>query len=96
MKFCMQVPMTSIITYIKSKKPPRLVCSRQPPRAAAAEFALARNTIEELRTVEGKKLSSLLFMYYSIARAVVAVGMVAKMAISQGCHPRRFFFIFYM
>ena len=32
LKFCMQVQMASNITYIKSKKPPRLACGHQPPR----------------------------------------------------------------
>ena len=32
-----------------------------------------------------------LFVYYSIVRAGVAATRVAKMSISQGCHPRRFF-----
>ena len=36
-------------------------------------------------------------MYYSIARSGVAPTRVPKMPISQGCHPRRFFyFIFIM
>ena len=36
----------------------------------------------------------MLFVYYSIVRAVVAATRVAKMPISQGCHPRRVFFYF--
>ena len=35
LKFGMQVAMASNITYIKSKKPPRLVRGHQPPRRAA-------------------------------------------------------------
>ena len=41
LKFCMQVPMASNIIYIKSKNPPRKAYGRQPPRAAATQFALA-------------------------------------------------------
>ena len=40
MKICMQVPMTSNIIYIKSKKPPRLAGSRRGVRPI--EWALAR------------------------------------------------------
>ena len=33
----------------------------------------------------------MLFMYYSIARSGIAATRVAKLPVSQGCHPRRIF-----
>ena len=67
---------------------------RQPPRAAAARFALARITSIFMHYRRKKKLFSCFFIYYSRARAVVATGRVAKVAISQGCHPRRFILLY--
>ena len=80
--------------YIRSKKWPRLLPCRQPPGAAAARFVFARNTSIRVHYKKEGKLSSCFFIYYIKARAVVAVTRVAKMTISQGCHPRRFFFDF--
>ena len=78
-------------TYKVKKNPPRKACSRQPPRGAAARFAFARITMVSLiKKVRETALVGFL-MYYSIVRFKVATARVAKMAISQGCHSRRFF-----
>ena len=81
----MQVPMTSINTYIKSKKPPRKAWGRHPPRAAATQFALARTSMILYYNVEERKHDESFFVYYSIVRAGGAATRVAKMTISQGC-----------
>ena len=83
--------MTSNIIYIKSKNPPRKACSRQPPRAAATQFALARTSMILYYSIEERKHDESFFVYYSIVRGGVAATRVAKMTISQGCHPRQVF-----
>ena len=66
MKIFMQVHVLYNYLYMKSKKPPRLVCGRQPPRAAAARFALARTRLSshvDWRQKEALVLLSLLYLY---------------------------------
>ena len=53
---------------------------------------LARIAIVIAHYTKGsRKALIMLFIYYSIVRAVVAAPRVEKMAISQGCHPMRGF-----
>ena len=94
-KFSMQVPMTSNIIYIKLKNPPRKAFGRQPPRAAAGQRGSRAlcYIVAHYRRAEGK-LSSCFLVYYSIVRAVASTTRVAKMTISQGCHPRRAFWLY--
>ena len=94
LKFCMQVPTIYMITYIKSEKMPRLVRGRQPPRAAATQFALARTSMISYYNIEERKHDESFFVYCSIVRAGVAATRVAKMTISQGCHSRRVFLLY--
>ena len=66
--------------------------------AAAARFALARTRLGSHvdsgleRDKEAQVMLSLLLT--NIVRAVVAAGRVAKIVISQGCHPRRVICLF--
>ena len=81
---------------------PQLVGGRQPPRAPAARYALARITIySHIVYIEGRRESSRAFFdifiyeaYYTIARAGLPATRVAKMPIIQGCHPWQFFLFF--
>ena len=75
----------------KVKNPPRKALGRKPPRAAATQFALARTSMISYYSIEERKHEESFFVYYSIVRAGVAATRVAKMTISQGCHPRRVF-----
>ena len=47
--------MVSIVTYIKSKNPPRLVCGRQPPRAASDQSGTCAHYSDALYRKKGGK-----------------------------------------
>ena len=95
LKFCMQVPEAFIITYIKSEKSRRLLRGHQPPRREAAEIGTRAHLHDFVLEKEERKLWSCFLVYYTIVRAVVAPTRVARMPISQGCHPPRFFYFIY-
>ena len=94
LKIGTQVHILSIYSYIKLKKMPRLVRGCQPPCAAAARFALARTYLLFTGGVRLESVFPCFFIYYIIVRVVIAATRVAKMTISQGCHPRRVFLLY--
>ena len=100
LKICMQVPMVSNDMHVKSKKSRRLVRGHQPPRPGCNKIGTGAHS-HKVRASRRwcirrwKKLFSLPW-YYFIVRLMEAATRVAKMPISQGCHPSRFFYFTYI
>ena len=75
-----------ILVYIYKVKKSAAASAPRPVREILERITMVSH-VQKVR----KSALILILMYYCIARLGVAATMVAKMLITQGCHPRRVF-----